>query len=292
MREVRLLDGRYYGSILRHGQIADLLLTETVYAPHSIIPNHSHASPYFCKILDGNYTETYEQLTRECDAQTLAFHPPDEMHSERFYTRSVRSFNVEITSAYMGRIKQHTEILNEPAEFHGGTMAWLATKMYREFISRDNISALSIEGLALEIVAAVCRSQHSSTARDPALWLLRARDLLHARFADHLTMAEIAQTVEVHPVQLARKFRRHYRCTIGEYLRGLRIEFACQQIVSGNCSLAEASIQAGFFDQSHFSRIFKTLTGLTPGEYRSMHRTRFGISCRDPQSQSRHKAGH
>src|SRR5215475_260590 len=149
----QLVDGHYYGNVIKHGRIADLILTETVYAPHSFVPHHSHGSAYFCKILEGDYTETYERNTRECDHNTVAFHPAHEIHSETFHTRPVRSFNVEVTPAYLDRIRQHCTVLDQPSDFRGGTIDWLATKMYREFIRGDSASPLAIEGLALEIVA-------------------------------------------------------------------------------------------------------------------------------------------
>jgi AraC family transcriptional regulator len=268
----QLVDGRYYGHVVKHGHIADLILTETVYAPHSFVPNHSHGSAYFCKILEGDYTETYGQTTRECDRNTVAFHPAHEVHSERFHMRRVRSFNVEVTPAYLDHIRQHRTILDQPSDFRGGMIDWLATKMYREFVRGDSASQLAIEGLALEIVATALRGRmRTMSKQQSSAWLVRAKDLLHARLAERLTVSEIAEAVGVHSVTLAREFRRHFGCTIGEYLRQLRVEFACNQISSGRVSLAEISLQSGFFDQCHFSRTFKTLTGLTPGEYRALH---------------------
>jgi AraC family transcriptional regulator len=252
--------------------MANLILTETVYAPHTFVPSHSHSSAYFCKILQGSYSETYERRTRECDTDTLAFHPPDEIHSERFHGNQVRSFNVEITPAYMQRVRQHSDLLNRPADFRGGVIGWLATKMYREFVRHDSVSPLAIEGLALEIVAAGSREQGKPLASQPGVWLVRAKDMMHAHFSERLTISEVAEAVEIHPVHLAREFHRYYQCTIGEYLRQLRVEFACSQIKRGKTSLAEIAAQAGFFDQSHLSRTFKTLTGMTPGEYRTAHR--------------------
>jgi AraC family transcriptional regulator len=267
-----LLDGHYYGTIVRRGQMASLILTETLYAPHAFVPSHSHASAYFCKILQGTYTETYERKTRECDANTLAFHPQDEIHSERFHSCKVRSFNVEVTPGYRQRVREHADLLDRPVDFRGGSIAWLATKMYREFVRDDAFSPLSIEGLALEIVAAGSRAQRNPLGGQPAAWLLRATDLLRVHFSERLTISELGAAVAIHPVHLARVFHRYYQCTIGEYLRRLRIEFACDQIKLGKTSLAEIAAQAGFFDQSHLCRTFKALTGMTPGEYRSAHR--------------------
>jgi AraC-like DNA-binding protein len=50
-------------------------------------------------------------------------------------------------------------------------------------------------------------------------------------------------------------------CTVGEYVRRLRIEFACQQISHTDTSLPDTAVAAGFYDQSQFSRAFKQVVG-------------------------------
>ena len=68
----------------------------------------------------------------------------------------------------------------------------------------------------------------------------------------------------MHPVYLACAFRRHYRCTIGEYVRQLRVESACRELSKANTPLSQIALTAGFTDQSQFSRTFKRVIGLTP----------------------------
>jgi len=92
---------------------------------------------------------------------------------------------------------------------------------------------------------------------------------VHDRFQESISLAEVAEFAEVHPVSLARAFRKTYHCTVGDYVRRLRIESACQKLSSSDASLVEIALSSGFSEQSHFSRTFKRLTGLTPSEYRS-----------------------
>jgi len=60
--------------------------------------------------------------------------------------------------------------------------------------------------------------------------------------------------------------------TIGEFVRKLRIEHACAQLLKGDFPLAAIALQAGFVDQSHFSKVFKLYVGMTPHKYRNMVR--------------------
>jgi AraC-like DNA-binding protein len=93
--------------------------------------------------------------------------------------------------------------------------------------------------------------------------------LLRDRFAEPLTLDEIAGAVGVHPMHLTRVFRRHFRCTIGDMVRRLRIDFACRQLSSTDDALVEIALAAGFSDQSQFCRTFRRLTGMTPTGFRS-----------------------
>jgi AraC-like DNA-binding protein len=72
----------------------------------------------------------------------------------------------------------------------------------------------------------------------------------------------------VHPVHLTRVFRLHYGTPVGAYVRGLRLDWAAGRLTASGQCIAEIALQAGFYDQSHFTRAFKRRFGLTPRAYR------------------------
>jgi AraC family transcriptional regulator len=261
----KLPGGHYYGAVLQRLQIGGLLLTETLHPPHARIPPHAHQNAYFCLVRRGHYTEAYGDRTRSCRPLTLAYHPAEEVHSEQVQGGGVRSFNVELSADWVRRFHECGSVLRNPTEVQGGPLAVLALRLHGEFRLRDAVSPLAIEGLGLELLAELARL--AAPLRLPP-WLARARDLLHDRFRENVGLAEIAAEVGVHPVHLATTFRHHFRRTIGDYQRQLRVEFACRQLATGRASLVEIALTAGFADQSHFARVFKRSLGLTPGAYR------------------------
>jgi AraC family transcriptional regulator len=271
-----LPDGHFYGETLAHREVAGFRLTETAYPPRLRLPRHAHERPYFCLILEGVYDEVYGRKGRVCRRSMLVYHPAGEVHSQHFNGVAGRLFRIEVGLAWLERMRQTTPVLNDSLEFQGGTLSWLAAKVHREFQLMDEVSPLAIEGLALEIVAAASRRSRSRAfTSKPPRWLTQARDLIHARAREErLTLSDIARSASVHPVHLAREFRRHFHCTVGEYVRRLRIELACREIVNSDAPLVEIATAAGFYDQSHFSRTFKRLTGLTPAAYRASFRSR------------------
>jgi AraC family transcriptional regulator len=72
----------------------------------------------------------------------------------------------------------------------------------------------------------------------------------------------------VHPVHLAQTFHKTYRCTVGDYVRKLRIEYACRELATSTKPIVDIALAAGFCDQSHFTRTFKRAIGAAPFQYR------------------------
>ena len=132
----------------------------------------------------------------------------------------------------------------------------------------DEVSSLMIECLALETIAAMSRAVIKGESPNAPQWLKRANEILHAQFSENIRLKDLAKSVGVHPVHLARVFRRFNQCSVGEYMRKLRVDFASQELIRTERPLVDISSEAGFSDQGHFSRIFKQHTGLTPAEFR------------------------
>lgn len=270
---MKLCSGRWYGETLSKDSVAGLTLTETVYQSNLKLPPHAHEQAYFCLVLTGSYTESYGRQARTCKTATLIFHPADEPHADHFHSDS-RCFNIQMDDAWIERMKPHSLSLNEPQDFHGGILPHLAMRLYDEFRQVDELSSLIVEGIALEMMGEASRNLSKNSDRVPPRWLVEVRQLLHERFSEHLSLRQQADCVGVHPVHLAREFRRFYHCTVGDYLRQLRIEFACEKLLQSDMPLSEIALASGFFDQSHFTRTFKQLTGKTPQAYRGRLRAR------------------
>lgn len=260
----RLPPGNFYGETLRQQDAGGFRLSQTRYLPGSALPRHTHASHYFCFVLSGSYKESYDRRTRSCDPSTILYHPAGEIHAQSFETSTVDLFRIEVNPARL----QYSSL--DSRDFRGGYSVVLAQRIYHEFREPDSVSQLAIEGLVLELIATLARSSRNRTNdfRKPQRWLSHAHDLIKSRYLEPLTLGDIAAAVGVHPVTLAREFRRRYGCTVGQLVRCERINFARQELVKPDASLAEIAIAAGFCDQSHFAKTFKKLVGMTPFCYR------------------------
>ena len=272
--ELKLPGGHFCGEVLKSSNLYGIRLTETSYSPGLVLPKHSHEHACFIFTLGGSFYETYGKRSRVCKSHTLIYRPSDEVHSDHFYNSGGRCLNIEIEPEWIELIRRPPISLDGSAAFEGGAVAGLAIKLYKEFRQSDDLSPLAIEGLFLELIAEVARHNLKPTSIGIPKWLERARQFLQAHFCDSFTVDELARAVGSHPAHLARSFRRHYGCTIGEYTRRLRIDFACRQLSASDAALADIASASGFYDQGHFSRTFKRLTGTTPAKFRELTRLR------------------
>ena len=269
--DARLSAGEFYGQVAARRTVAGLILTETCYRTDAGFPVHSHDLPYFCFLVTG---ANVEQIARcELDYRPFAtvFHPGGEEHSGLVRAGS-RLFVLELPPGWVARVPGAESVPRTGQILPGRGSLQLAARLYHEFHLGDAGSLLAIEELAGEMLALAARSGGLGTTRP--VWLSRVEDLLHAERLHAETdgrvdLLRIAREARVHPVHVARVFRRHHGLSMGAYRRRLKVEAACSALARPGSSLASVAAELGFVDQSHFTRTFKALTGLTPGRFRA-----------------------
>jgi AraC family transcriptional regulator len=265
--------GHFFGRKSNSCEISGFRLTESIYSQGLRLPQHSHELAKFCFVISGDYVETLGRHTHSRRPLTLTFHPPDTTHSEA-HNAIGHHFLLELDMRWLDYARDYSAILDTPVEISGGMPIRVATQLYNEFRHLDKISALSIQGLMFELLAETSRRSFNDTLKRLPQWLAQVTEILRERFQETVSLDELAESVGVHAVHLARAFRKFHNCTVGEYVRQLRIEFASRQLSSSDSSLAEIASLAGFADQSHFSRTFKRYTGMLPSQFRSTFQRR------------------
>lgn len=268
---LKLGPGYGYGETVQRHEVDGLILTDCEYGPDQTTPAHAHQYAYLCVVMGGSYTEIFKHGSRMFEPFTLAFHPAEEVHRNHFHRGGGRIFSVEVSPLWVARLGLTANPLNCQTYYSGGSLVALGFKLYGEFQRMDAVSPLAIEGLMLEILADASRSLQRNSTRMPR-WLEKTRELLHAHFSESHTLAKIAAEVGVHPVYLARAFRQYHSCTIGDYVRQLRIDYARRELSTSTRPLIEIALAAGFCSQSHFSTSFKRSIGVSPTKYRTAFR--------------------
>jgi AraC family transcriptional regulator len=242
-------------------------MSEVVHRNAVDVPEHSHELAYFTFVLGGAYYEEFGRQAAEHQPMTVLWHRAGITHTDRIANGGARFFMVEVGHEAMTGLRQQSRIPLDFAEY-GTSLASLAARLFYEFKNWQACSDLVADGLILEMLGHASRHRSESDMRPPK-WLARVVERLNAEFADNNTSDELAATANVHPVHLAAVFRRFYGQTMGEYVQRLRVSRASALMLDRGLPLSDIAYQSGFSDQSHLNRIYKRLTGITPGAFRS-----------------------
>lgn len=249
--------------------LASARVSEVQFAPSLRLPIHEHERDTVAVTLSGGY-ETIARVSDESPAGTASIEPAGDRHSCRFGPGGARVLVIQPLGE--GVLDACKALFRRRSSLRDRSLAAAALRIGGELRRPDSSTPLVIEGLALEILGSGARSSAPDGSGRRPPWLERAEELLRANLHAPIRLGELAREAGVHPVHLQRVFRAQYGTTIGAYHRGLRLDRAALCIASGEAPLIDIALDAGFVDQSHFTRAFVRAFGLTPGRYRRQFR--------------------
>ena len=84
-----------------------------------------------------------------------------------------------------------------------------------------------------------------------------------------LSNPEMASIINMAPNSFARLFKEEMNITLHNFIQKRKIAKACELFEHTNQTIGDVAFNLGFADRYHFSRVFKSVTGLTPASYRS-----------------------
>jgi AraC family transcriptional regulator len=266
MLPLKLPSGIHHGITRSARSFGDLRLIETTYLPGLRTKKHTHERSCFAILLKGDYMETITNGDLTCRAGDIVFTPSDTIHSNEICSNGARSLIIEVNDELISNIRRlsgKTLALNK-ARY--GEVTGLGKRIFNEWQHPDDLSSINIEALTIELCCWFSRLPGDAAKPD---WVTRVHDRLRSDFKEKLTLSEIAADAGVHPAHLARSFRHHFRCTVGDFIRRTRIGYAARRIETSDDPLSFIALDSGFSHQAHFSRVFHEITGTTPGKYRA-----------------------
>ena len=264
MNVTRLEPGKWYGKVERAAQIGGVNLS-IVRHPHARrIEIHEHALSYFAFLVAGQYSETYDGTTVQYEPFSIAFHPAKIVHWDEMGDDTTL-FTIELGAAWQARIGAHFDLSAWRLELQYGETVWLAVRLLNLFLDGE-LDELEIDAVISEMLGIALRTVDRD--RPQRAWVHEVKAILRAEFATHVSLEVLAQRVGVHPASLARGFRLDEGTTVGDYVMRLRVQHACRLMSNSAASLADVAGACGFADQSHLTRVFKSITGLPPGLFR------------------------
>lgn len=264
----QLQTGEFYGQTNQTIHLDGITLTDTEYTLDRV-DWHYHENAYFTFILQGNVIEGNKKEVYNCAAGSLLFHNWQEPHYNIKPEGYTRGFQIELKNTWfdaldfnVGQLQGSTKITNVDLKF-------LLYKIFRETKIEDETTTLSIQTLILQTLAEMFRESNLVLDKNP-IWVDRIREILFYDFSENLTLDYLSKTLDIHPVHLSRDFSKYFNCNFGEYLRKLKVEKSYSLLSDKQLSLTEIAYGCGFSDQSHFNRCFKSVSGMSPKNFRKI----------------------
>ena len=156
------------------------------------------------------------------------------------------------------------------SEFELNNINKLCSYLEKEPIVFDRQHSLLLEGLIINILAQIPESSWNSTIIDERVSSTINRIDKHLN--DKLTNAQLAKQVNMATNSFARLFSTEIGEPLQQYILRRRVEHACMLLHHTADSIDEIALSSGFCDRYHFTRMFKKITGNTPGNYRSSYK--------------------
>lgn len=219
---------------------------------------HAHETACVLLMLGGDYRETAALRSFRYERFTAVYHPAGLEHRDEIGARGVRLLAFEFRPELIDARRA-----SGLRDVSGSRVAWDILALYRD---APAIDAVEFESRALELVAGIAPRAHKTPRDLPSL--KRARDYIHANFRHRVTVTDVARAAAVHPVYLGQMFHEQFGETLGDYIKRVRVRAAAELLSSSNVPLADVAFEHGFCDQSHFHRVFKRFSGVTPAEFR------------------------
>jgi AraC family transcriptional regulator len=235
------------------------------------LARHRHSEAVIGLLVRGTYDESIAGRTVHPGPATVLIKPPETPHANRIGRSGTDTILVQIPAARLS--DDWLNLFARPAIYLDTSVMGLTQAMLRELHRADSMATLGLGSLIMELTTIVCRGSRRGrgySARQS--WLQRVREQLHDVTNPQPALEDLATTAGVHRAHLAKAFRAAFGCTVGEYLRSVRLQRFADRLVATEIPIARLAVELGFYDQPHLTRCFRRAFGHTPMRWRRLHR--------------------
>jgi AraC family transcriptional regulator len=241
------------------------------FPPDAILVPHTHDRPTFGIMLRGGFLTEFGSQRLECDVGYAWTEPNAERHSNRVGRSGAHVLVVQPDPTHDELVEPLSDLLNGVHLLRHAALLCAAPRILAELHQSDVTSPLAIEAHACTALSDAARLRHRDRTRPRRrAWLRRVEDLLHEEWRQAPTLSFVASVAGVHPCHVAHTFREELGESMGTYVRRLRVAGALAELAATPTPISRIAHEAGFCDQSHFTRQCVRFTGVTPAAYRAL----------------------
>lgn len=236
------------------------------YAPGERMRSHAHDCHQLSLLLLGTLAEQTAQGEERLALPAFGVKQAGVMHANDYGPAGALMLGIDLPATF--DLQEHLGITR--------AWQWRGRELQPVLLQgRGLLSALlagelagdEVDSRLWELLASMAATAERP-AGTPPRWLARCCQRLQD---ETLPLTELAREVGLHPVYVARVFARWMGCAPSVFRARAQLQRALPLLAKGQ-TLADAAHYAGFADQSHFSRIARAHSGLTPARLRALLR--------------------
>lgn len=167
------------------------------------------------------------------------------------------------------RILEMLTVLSRTAIELGGDYGMLLDLKVRAGVEIGGITtAFELRAWLAAITREICKFVRDRQNGTAARAVAKAKQYISENYARDISLDELARHVFLSPYYLSRVFSEEAGASITDYLKKVRMNKAQSLLMSTDKSILEIAMAVGYKDPNYFSRVFKSITGKAPHQYR------------------------
>jgi AraC family transcriptional regulator len=229
---------------------------------------HEHEIGNVSLVLSGTLEEQVGNRSECAGPLSVVVKPAGTRHSDRFGNAGATLAQIRLDVELAGTMEDGKPSAADWRWLHDGRVARAFLRLVRRVRSSDAPAPDECDSDVVDLLATL-QAPGAATGVAPR-WLAVVRECVDETWDRPPSVRALAREVGVHPVYLAREFRRWYGSSITDRVRRHRVRAAAALLAGTRVSISHVALASGFTDQSHLTRVFAAELGTTPGRFRAL----------------------
>ncbi len=252
---------KYFGTKKNSIKTESFKVSLTNHLAESEISKHSHANPYLCLLVSGDYNEK-SNIESVISSGEVIYRRAGYEHSNSFYKSDSLCLNIEINNQEH-LMNQNNFVLPSSESKQKGTIEiYKVLYALKKKLSNDLLDIYCYESMLTHI--------NISKKKGNLIWIKQIKERINDNPTALLSLEKLSLDFELHPNYIIRKFKEITGHKLSEYLTKIRLENTIKNLIITESRITEIALNAGFYDQSHFNRNLKKHIATTPLHFRKV----------------------
>lgn len=244
---------------------------------HFSFQPHFHLDYHIGLVTQGALHQTWEGQTHQLTYGDICIMPPDVVHNgkkqgEDSYQLTTFRISPERLNTFLFDIQNNdSHPLLAPNAIHNAPLFKRLLQLKSALQSEHDPlrrESLLVHNMAELLCLANNKHKTKEEQKIGRQDFMKIRDYCESNLHNKITLDELADLAGLTRFQFIRRFQKQIGLAPHAWLMRLRLERACMSLANSKAMIADIATANGFYDQSHFNRMFKTAYQISPSQYR------------------------